>query len=151
MAVSIESLISSMKWAAKSHLDEYGYEVDGYRVTLRRGTAPAASPDFGVSVVTEVEAGSVAGPGSPAGDGGKDAQNAITAPLSGICYLSKDADSAPFVTAGDSIAKGQTVCLIEAMKVMTSVVAEADGTIAALRVEDGATVEAGSVLFEVRP
>lgn len=111
-------------------------------MTLRRGAGagPAPAPSTAAPQASPVPAAEPAG-----GD-----HHAIGAPLSGIVHLAKDADSAPFVRVGDQVSKGQTLCLIEAMKVMTSVGADLDGTVVEIAVEDGASVEAGTVLMKVR-
>ena len=67
----------------------------------------------------------------------------------GIFYASPDPDSAPYVKKGDRIKKGDTLCLIEAMKLMNEVVAERDGEIVEVCVENGALVEFGQVLFRI--
>lgn len=142
MPIAIESLISSMEWAARSNLGEYAFEIDGRRVTLRRGAAggPATAAVAAVHQASAVPAMTTA----------EADHHAIGAPLSGSVYLAKDTGSAPFVRVGDQVSKGQTVCLIEAMKVMTSVSADRDGTVVEIAVEDGAPVEAGDVLMKVR-
>ena len=65
----------------------------------------------------------------------------------GTFYASPTPGAAPFVEVGSSVSPGDTLCIIEAMKMMNNVEAETGGTIAAIQVENGQPVEYGQVLF----
>ena len=73
----------------------------------------------------------------------------VTAPIVGTYYQSQAPDKPPFVKVGDTIAKGDVVCIIEAMKFMNEVVSEVSGKIIEVLVEDGEFVEFGQPLFRV--
>lgn len=73
----------------------------------------------------------------------------VTAPIVGTYYQSQAPDKPPFVKVGDTIAKGDVVCIIEAMKFMNEVVSEVSGKITEVLVEDGEFVEFGQPLFKV--
>ena len=75
--------------------------------------------------------------------------NAIVAPLYGIVHLQQTPGAPALVTAGQSVAAGQVLCVIEAMKVLNQVRAERDCLIAAVLVESGDEVEAGQPLFRL--
>lgn len=147
MPLAIESLISSMEWAAENSVSDYSFELEGRQVTLTR--AEGAAPQTVSSQTVSHQPASDTVP-TPAAEAPAPDLTPLTAPLSGLCYLAQEGGSAPFVKVGDAVRKGQTLCLIEAMKVMTSVTAECDGTLVELCVEDGATVEAGAPLMKVR-
>lgn len=74
----------------------------------------------------------------------------ITAPLVGTFYAASAPDAAPFVKVGDKVKKGQTVCLMEAMKMMNEVQAPCDCVIEAILQEDGALVSFGDPLIRYR-
>ena len=74
----------------------------------------------------------------------------ITAPLVGTFYAASAPDAAPFVQVGDKVKKGQTVCLMEAMKMMNEVKAPCDCIIEAVLQEDGALVSFGDPLIRYR-
>ena len=74
----------------------------------------------------------------------------ITAPLVGTFYAASAPDAAPFVKVGDKVKKGQTVCLMEAMKMMNEVQAPCDCVIEAVLQEDGALVSFGDPLIRYR-
>ncbi len=71
---------------------------------------------------------------------------AVTSPMVGTVYLSAEPGAAPFVTVGSSIAEGQTVLIIEAMKTMNQIPAPKSGTITRILVDDATPVEFGSPL-----
>ena len=75
----------------------------------------------------------------------------ITAPLVGTYYAAPAPEEAPFVAPGDRVAKGQTVCLIEAMKMMSEVTAPCDCVIQEVRKTSGDLVAFGEPLFRYRP
>lgn len=75
----------------------------------------------------------------------------ITSPMVGTFYRSPSPDAAPFVQVGDHVNVGQTVCIIEAMKLMNDMPAEVSGKVVKLLVDNGTTVEYGQPLFLVDP
>ncbi|PWE48385.1 hypothetical protein DEM26_18775 [Thioclava sp. NG1] len=140
MPISIDSLISSMEWASHNKIAEYSFQLDGRRVTIVRSEAGSSAP----------HASSSDEPAPAASDAEENGSHIICAPLSGVCYLAKEGGADPFVTVGDTVSKGQTLCLVEAMKLMTSVNADRDGAVVEICVEEGASVEAGAPLIKVR-
>lgn len=74
----------------------------------------------------------------------------IKAPIVGTFYQSSAPDEAPFVKVGDTVSKGDVVCIIEAMKFMNEVNSEVSGTITEILVQDGEFVEYGQELFRVK-
>lgn len=75
----------------------------------------------------------------------------ITSPMVGSFYAAPSPDSPPFVAVGQNISKGQTVCIIEAMKMMNELEAEVSGKVVKILVENGKPVEFGQVLMLVEP
>jgi len=71
----------------------------------------------------------------------------ITSPMIGVFYQAPAENAEPFVKKGDRIRKGETLCIIEAMKLMNEVTAERDGVIKEICVQNGDTVEFGTPLF----
>ena len=75
----------------------------------------------------------------------------IKSPMIGTFYRSANPDSAPFVSVGDKIAKGQTLCVIEAMKLFNEIESEVSGTLVKVMIENATPVEYDQVLFVVEP
>lgn len=74
----------------------------------------------------------------------------INAPMVGTFYRSPSPGAKPFVSVGQTVHAGETVCIIEAMKLLNEIEAESDGTIVKILVENGDPVEFGQALFEIR-
>ena len=75
----------------------------------------------------------------------------LFSPMPGTFYSSPTPDDPPFVSKGDSVKKGQTLCIIEAMKIMNEIEAEFDGTIIEVMVGSGDPVEYNQTLFIINP
>ena len=78
------------------------------------------------------------------------AGNRVEAPMVGTFYSSPSPDAEPFVKVGDEVNAGDTLCIIEAMKMMNQIEAEVSGRIAAIQVQNGEPVEFGQRLFAIR-
>jgi len=74
----------------------------------------------------------------------------VTSPIVGTFYRAPSPDSDPFVSVGDSVQKGQTLCIVEAMKIVNQIEAEFSGVIKEILVEDGQPVEYEQPLFIIK-
>ena len=77
--------------------------------------------------------------------------HAVKSPMVGTFYRSSSPGSDPFVEVGSVVKEGDTICIIEAMKVFNVIKAETAGTVAKILIQDGQPVEHGTVLFLVKP
>jgi acetyl-CoA carboxylase biotin carboxyl carrier protein len=144
-------LIRSLaKLLDETGLSEIEYEADGQRIHVARHTAaPAAHAAAQPASETPV---AVAKPptgnnGASHNGNGADDNRALKAPLVGIAYLCAEPGAAPYVRVGDTVAEGQTLLIIEAMKVMNQIRAPHAGRIARVYVGDAEPVEYGSALM----
>ena len=78
-----------------------------------------------------------------------EASQTINAPIVGTFYLAPSPGEKPFVSAGSKVKKGDTLCIVEAMKLMNEIEAEEDLQILSILVDDGQMVEFGQPLFEI--
>ena len=139
----IKSLIDAL---AASDLSEIEYTADGATLRLVKGPAGQATVAAALPPIAAPGPAPAAPPFSAA------PQAAIVeAPAYGVVHLQRSPGTPPLVTAGDAVAAGQVLCLIEAMKVFTELRAERAGTVAAVLVETGQEVEAGQPLFRMAP
>lgn len=74
----------------------------------------------------------------------------VTSALVGVFYAAPSEDAKPFVSVGDAVKKGQTLCIVEAMKLMNEITAEEDGIISDICVKNGQVVEYGTELFRIK-
>ena len=75
----------------------------------------------------------------------------VRAPIVGTFYAAPSPDAAPFVAVGDRVEAGQTLCIIEAMKLMNEIESEVSGEIVEICVENAQPVQFGQTLFKIRP
>jgi acetyl-CoA carboxylase biotin carboxyl carrier protein len=109
---------------------------DGERKIRVSRTMTAVATQFAPALAAPAAAPSVEAPAAPAV-----AANALKSPMVGTAYLTPDPEAAPFVTVGQTVSAGDTVLIIEAMKVMNPIVAPNAGTVTAIYVESGQPVE----------
>tara|TARA_B100001175_G_scaffold222133_1_gene189115 strand:- start:728 stop:1195 length:468 start_codon:yes stop_codon:yes gene_type:complete len=76
-------------------------------------------------------------------------KNIITSPMVGTFYRAASPDSAPFMDIGSTVKKGETLCIIEAMKILNEIESDKEGTISKILIENGQPVEFGQPLFEI--
>jgi len=74
----------------------------------------------------------------------------VKSPIVGVFYAAPAENAKPYVSIGDNVRKGQTLCVIEAMKLMNEIAAEEDGTVTEICVKNGQVVEYGTELFKIR-
>jgi acetyl-CoA carboxylase biotin carboxyl carrier protein len=120
---------------------------------VQAGAAPAPAVHHAAPAV-EVPAR----PAGPSGEAGAPAPAAprsnlveVKSPMVGTFYRSPAPEAPPYVEAGSRVAKGQTLCILEAMKLMNELESEVAGTVREICVENGEPVEYGQVLFRIEP
>ena len=142
----------------KTNLTELEYEDEGCRISLVRNPAgvavagayapvqaPIAAPAAAPAPVQAAAADS-----ADAGDTDyTNSPNAVKSPMVGVVYLSADPKSPNYVKPGDTVAEGDTVCLVEAMKTFNPVKAHKGGKVVKLLVETGDPVEYGEPLVVI--
>lgn len=136
-------------------LDELEIETGGQRMLLRRGElAPAAAPapDRAAVAAPPVAAPPAAVPPAAAAptQAAEPEGDFITSPFVGTFYRSPRPDASSFVEVGAKVQPGQTVCIVEAMKLFNEIEADFACTIEDVLVENGQPVEYGAKLFRVR-
>lgn len=140
--------------AAESGAAEVEIEADGVRVLVRQYVAPNVQEGASASIPVTVQAGPStsafikekgADPAEVESLPSSETESAngtpVLAPTPGTFYAKPSPDSKPFVQVGDSVSRGQTVCIIEAMKLMNEVESEVAGTVIQILVGDGDPVE----------
>jgi acetyl-CoA carboxylase biotin carboxyl carrier protein len=120
-------------------LSEIEYAVGDRRIRVAKAPAPIAA------MLPQGAALQVAAPAAAAA--GAERPGAVKSPMVGTVYLAPQPGAAPFVKAGDQVAEGDVLLIIEAMKVMNQIRAPRAGRIAEIAVADGAPVEFGQVLL----
>jgi len=145
MKLDLDQLRELIRLLDESNLTEIEVEHDDDRIRVRRDPAPVAVASQ--SVAPAGAASSAHPSGAPALE--EDNGNYLTSPFVGTFYRSPSPESDAFVEVGDSIAPGQVLCIVEAMKLMNEIESEVAGTIVEILVENGKPVEYGDRLFRI--
>ena len=106
--------------------------------------APVAAPAPAAAPAAAPEAAPAAAPAEPEETGFQ-----VEAPMVGTFYASSSPGAAPYVQVGDRVNEGDTLCIIEAMKMMNQIEADVSGVIKSIRVQNGEPVEYGQTLFVI--
>lgn len=150
--MDLKQLYALMEKFEKSGLSELTFKNDGDEVTLKKGVPVVTQVAHGVPASLAAAQQAPAHAAAPAAAAPARASDieVIRAPLVGTFYRSPAPDAAPFAEKGDRVKKGQTICILEAMKLMNEFQAEFDMEVIAVLVDNGTMVEFGTPLFEVR-
>ena len=135
-----EALIRKLaKLLKETGLTEIEFETDDARIRVNAGgTGPAI-----------MAAPAMAAPAAAPAVAEGPAAGSVSSPMVGTAYLSPEPNAGAFVKIGDRVAKGQTILIIEAMKVMNPIPAPHAGTVTQILVQDGQPVEFGEPLMVV--
>ena len=131
------------KLLQETGLTEIEYENNGQRIRVNSSIS-AAVPAVPVTPVAAAAAAA-----APA-KSDQPAAGTLSSPMVGTAYLAPEPGAAPFVKVGDRVSKGQTVLIIEAMKVMNPIQAPNGGTVTEIQIQDGQPVEFGEPLLVIQ-
>lgn len=152
--MNISDVKELIKFIDETDITEVSLESTGVKLAIRKGhvnaaepaahlnrqQSPAPNPEKSEPVAAQVAVKKE-----------KDAGlTPVPAPMVGMFYRSSAPEAAPFVRVGDRIRKGQTICIIEAMKLMNEINSELDGEVIEIKVENGQPVEYGQTLFLIK-
>jgi len=162
--MNLNEIQDLIKFVSKSGVTEVEIEQKDFKITIKaeskKTDAPiivqataaplAAAP---VAVAAPAPAAAAPAPAAPSAPAAEAASNLITvkSPMIGTFYRSSGPDKEPFVSVGQSISKGDTVCIIEAMKLFNEIESEVSGKIVKVLVDDASPVEYDQPLFLVEP
>ena len=149
----LKELIEFLK---EQDIAEFELERGDVKVRIKRGTPvviapatlPASAPIIPAAAAAPPAAAPPAPPTSKSADEGV---HQVKSPIVGTFYESPSPGSPPFVKPGDTVEAGQVLCIIEAMKLMNEIEADASGEVVKRLVSNGQPVEYGQPLFSIRP
>ena len=127
----------------ESGVGEIEIEDEGMRVSVRRADEP------GLSLVPGTDVAVAAAPAGTAVDVVDAGTIRVESPMVGVFYRASQPGSPPFVEVGDVVTAGQTLCVLEAMKLFNELKAEVDGRVRSIHADNGQAVEFGTLLFEL--
>lgn len=156
----LEYILSLLK---KNDVTEFDLTRDGTQVKVKRGSMleiagagaaalPTADLQRLLSTMQQpVVAGGAPAPGVSEAAASNEKLVKVDSPIVGTFYRRPSPDAEPFAREGDFVKKGQTLCIIEAMKLMNEIVAPCSGRIDKVLLADGQVVEFGEVIFLIDP
>ncbi|MBI3581115.1 MAG: acetyl-CoA carboxylase biotin carboxyl carrier protein [Nitrospinae bacterium] len=156
--MDIEEIKKLIKLVEKSGIRELEVEEGGKKVRISKYEGGEVVPRTPVSYAPmpahHVIPPAQASPVSPEEAGKSEAEekyHLVKSPMVGTFYMAPAEDAAPFVKEGDVVSAGQTLCIIEAMKLMNEIESDVSGRVVKILPENGAPVEYGETLFKVEP
>jgi acetyl-CoA carboxylase biotin carboxyl carrier protein len=151
--VSVEEVSALIRLMDENNLVEIEIESEGSKIRLVKDRGHAQAPHFGAHGIhsESLPSSPAAAPNVPEVGRPADAGQPIVSPMVGTFYRSPSPDAPAFVEVGSVVEKGDTLCIIEAMKMMNEIEAEFRGKVARVVAENGQTVEYGESLFLIEP
>lgn len=158
--MDIEKLRDLIRILENSSLSEIEIEEGGHRIKLKKPGPELVASSHVVQAIPHTGgqhppqlAHGEQGPLGAADEGPDEDEDLVTidSPMVGVFYSAPAPGEAPYVKPGDSVETNQTICIVEAMKLMNEVTAKFSGTVVKCLVENGEPVEFGQPLFAVRP
>ncbi len=148
MNLNLSELKELFELIAERDITEFELEEEGVKLRIKKGgSATVSEPLVPAAASTPAAAPTAAAPSAEAAEEGL---SLVTAPMVGTFYLQPEPGAEPFARKGDRIAKGQILCIIEAMKLMNEIESELSGELAKIYVESGQPVQYGDKLFAIR-
>nr|WP_294862515.1 acetyl-CoA carboxylase biotin carboxyl carrier protein [uncultured Fluviicola sp.] len=160
--MNLNEIQDLIKFVAKSGVTEVEIEQKDFKITIKsekksdsqiivQAAAPVV-PQMAAPVAVPQVAAPAAESAAPAAAPSEDSKYiTVKSPMIGTFYRSSGPDKEPFVSVGQSVTKGETVCIIEAMKLFNEIEAEYSGKIVKVLVDDATPVEYDQPLFLVDP
>jgi len=152
MDIDIEQLRTLMQTIEEFDINELEIRNGEERIRLNRGASVVAAPAVTAApIVAAAPAGASAAAPSASAEDADAGFSFITSPFVGTFYRAPSPTSEAFINAGDTVSVGQTICIVEAMKLMNEIESEVSGTVVEIVAENGKPVEFGDKLFKVKP
>jgi oxaloacetate decarboxylase (Na+ extruding) subunit alpha len=142
-----ERIRELVKIVQESGVGEIEIEDEGMRVSVRRADEPGTTPTPASPTTPESDDDVLSVPEPAPSDGAV----RVESPMVGVFYRAPNPGAPAFVDIGDTVVPGQTLCILEAMKLFNELKAEVSGTVASIHVENAQPVEYGQLLFEIEP
>jgi len=154
--IDYDKINKIIKLLEEKNLAEFELEVEGFKIKISRNShmvfAPIQQPNHSPGQPA-LQPQSPTNPGSaePQPQSGQAPFHFITSPMVGTFYRAPAPNAPPFVEVGEPVKKKQTLCIVEAMKLMNEIESDVDGVVKEIFIESGKPVEFGKKLFAILP
>ena len=143
--MDLERIEALLELLSTQKIAEFSYEDEAMSISVRLGGA--AAPPAPVAAPQPAAPQPAAPAEEPAEEPGV---VALSSPMPGTFYRASSPEAAPYVALGDTVKKGQVLCIVEAMKMMNEIESEVNGTVVAILVDNAKPVQFGQPLFKIK-
>ena len=158
--MTLDEIKQLIEFIKGQELTEFELEQDGFKIRIKSGqgnhVAAVAHPSASMPMmapqmapIAAASAPAAAPPPAVEDDGGE--LCIMKSPIVGTFYRAAEPGAKEFVSVGDTVRKGQVLCIIEAMKLMNEIDSEYDGEVTSIYIENGQAVQYGERLFAIKP
>jgi acetyl-CoA carboxylase biotin carboxyl carrier protein len=156
--MTLDDIRQILHMVREHELAEFEFEQEGVRLRIRKdggvqiATLPVAAPAAVLPASAPAQPSPAPALAAPAGPGPADALEfaVVKSPIVGTFYRASDPSAPPFAEVGQIVSKGQTLCIIEAMKLMNEITSDYDGEVVKVFVDNGQPVQFGERLFAIK-
>ncbi len=159
--MTLDEIKQLIEFIKGQELTEFELEQDGFKIRIKSGQGhvaavphlPASMPMMAPQMAPIAAASAPAATPAPAAAGEDEGGELciVKSPIVGTFYRAAEPGAKEFVSVGDTVRKGQVLCIIEAMKLMNEIDSEYDGEITSIYIENGQAVQYGERLFAIKP
>lgn len=153
--INLDELRELIKLLRESNVSEFEIQKADYRLRIKHGTVVESETisvpirQGGSGNGQEQRTTSEAAPAEGATESAE-VVHEVHSPMVGTFYRSSSPGGSPFVEVGDTVRKGQVICIIEAMKIMNEIESDVDGEVTKIHIPNGQPVEFSEVLFSIK-
>ena len=148
--MDLDQITNLLEILKEQEVNEFTYETEALSLSVNFG-AQVVQGMAPMMAAPQVQAPAPAAAAAPAEAPAVSPGVGIESPMVGTFYSAPSPEQPAFAKVGDKVSKGQTLCIIEAMKLMNEIEAEVGGTVLEILVENGQPVQFGQVLFKIDP
>jgi len=149
--IDYKEILKLIDLLEERNLSAFELEIEGFRIKINRGQSQTVISESPVLSAHPTTSDANPSPVEPESTENKNNLHYITSPMVGTFYRAPDPSSPPFVESGESVQKNQTLCIIEAMKLMNEIESDIDGVLEDIYIQNGKPVEYGKKLFAIKP
>ncbi len=149
--IDYKEIIKIIDLLEERNLSEFELEIEDLKIKISRAPQKTNSQEMASAIPAAGAAQNSLALAQAESPKDEEGLHFITSPMVGTFYRSPDPSSPSFVEKGESVAKNQTLCIIEAMKLMNEIEADVEGTLEEIYIKNGKPVEYGQRLFAIRP
>ena len=149
--IDYKEILKIIDLLEERNLSDFELEIEGFKIKISRGQVPKILSASTTSSLPTSETDPNPATDITESQDGQNDLHYISSPMVGTFYRAPDPSSPPFVEIGEPVEKNQTLCIIEAMKLMNEIESDIDGVLEEIYVQNVKPVEYGKKLFAIRP